>query len=78
MIWRMNARTKIYHVVKELRLHCYIEDKNGGQGKGYPNPNQTFQAKFNELLFISIALKVNQTFVDSLMISCEARMPLHR
>ena len=48
--------------------HPIIEDKNGGQGKGYPNPDQTFQAEFNELLFISIALKLNQNFVDSLMI----------
>jgi len=39
-----------------------IEDKNGAQGKGYPNPDQTFQAEFNELLFISIALKLNQNF----------------
>jgi hypothetical protein len=46
----------------------FIEDKNGGQGKGYPNPDQTFQAEFNELLFISIAWKLNQNFVDSLMI----------
>ena len=30
--------------------------------------DQTFQAEFNELLFISIALKLNQNFVDSLMI----------
>src|SRR5277367_7022110 len=45
-----------------------IEDKNGAQGKGYPNPDQTFQAEFNELLFISIALKLNQNFMDSLMI----------
>src|SRR5271155_979273 len=45
-----------------------IEDKNGGQGKGYPNSDQTFQAGFNELLFISISLKLNQNFVDSLMV----------
>ena len=43
-----------------------IEDKNGGQGKGYPNLDQTFQAEFNELLFIWIALKLNQNFMDSL------------
>ena len=36
-----------------------IEDKIGGQGKGYPKPGQTFQVRFNELLFISIALKPN-------------------
>ena len=45
-----------------------IEDKNGGQGKGYPNPDQTFQAEFNEMPFILIALKLNQSFMDSLMI----------
>jgi hypothetical protein len=38
------------------------------EGKGYLNPDQTFQAEFNELLFISIALKLNQNFVDSLII----------
>jgi hypothetical protein len=37
-----------------------VEDKNGGERKGYPNPDQTFQAEFNELLFISIALKPNR------------------
>jgi hypothetical protein len=45
-----------------------IEDKNGRQGKGYSNSDQTFQAEFNELLCISIALKLNQNFVDSVMI----------
>ena len=46
---------------------CIImEDKNGRQGKGYPNPDQTCQAEFNELVFISIALKLNQNFMDSL------------
>jgi len=43
-----------------------IKDKNGSQGKGYPNPDQTFQAEFNELLFIWIVLKLNQNFVNSL------------
>jgi len=33
-------------------------DKNSGQGKGYPNSDQTFQADFNELLFILISLKL--------------------
>ena len=44
-----------------------IEDKNGrpGQGKGYPNPDQTFQAEFNELLFISMGLRLNQNFMAS-------------
>jgi hypothetical protein len=36
-----------------------------GRGKVTPNPDQTFQAEFNELFFISIALKLNQNFVDS-------------
>lgn len=50
-------------------LDCIItEDKNGGQGEGYLNPDQTFRAEFNELLFISITLKLNQNFADSLMI----------
>jgi len=34
--------------------------------KGYSNPDQTFQAEFNELLFISVALKLTPNFVDSL------------
>jgi len=55
-----------------------IEDKNGGQGKVYPNPYQTFQAEFNELLFISIALKPNQNFMDCLMIRSRGTMQLHR
>jgi len=45
-----------------------IEDKNGSQGKGYLNPDQNFQAEFNELLFSWTALKLNQNFVNSLMI----------
>jgi len=46
--------------ISSIVLGCIIiEDKNGGQGKGYPNPDQTFQAEFNELLFISIALKLD-------------------
>jgi hypothetical protein len=44
-----------------------VEDKNGGEKKGYPNLDQTFQAEFNELLFISIALKLKLNFVDSLL-----------
>ena len=52
-----------------IALHI-IEDKNGREGKGYPNPDQTFRAEFNELLFISIALKAEQNFVNSLMIRC--------
>jgi len=36
-------------------LNCIIiEDKNGGYGKGYPMLEQTFQAHFNVVLFISI------------------------
>jgi hypothetical protein len=34
--------------------------------KGNPISEQTFQAEFNELLFISIALKLNPTFMDFL------------
>ena len=45
---------------------CIIEvDNNSGQRKGYPNLDQTFQAEFNELLFVSIVLKLNWIFVDS-------------
>ena len=51
------------------RSDCIIiEAKNGGQGKDCPSLDQTFQTEFNELLFISIAWKQNQNFVDSPMI----------
>jgi len=53
---------------KQSHDRIIIEDKKGGQRKGYPDPYQTFHPEFNELLFISIALKLNQNFVDSLMI----------
>jgi len=39
--------------------------------------DQTFQAEFNELLFISIALKLNQNFVDSLKYDPIARLECH-
>jgi hypothetical protein len=41
-------------------VHIYIigVDKNSGQGKGYPNSDQTFQADFNELLLLLISLKL--------------------
>ena len=55
-------------VTDHYSSYIFIEDKNGGQGKDYPNLDQTFQAEFNELLFIWIALRLNQNFVDSLMI----------
>ena len=46
---------------------CIIaEDKNDGKRKGYPNLEQTFQTEFNELFFISIVLKLNRIFLDSL------------
>ena len=35
-----------------------VEDKNGGEGKGFPNLDQIFQAESNELFFISIPLKL--------------------
>jgi hypothetical protein len=35
-------------------------DKKSRQGRGYPKLYQTFEACFNELLFISIALKLLQ------------------
>src|SRR5436305_11314833 len=35
-------------------------DKNNREGKGYPKLYQTFEACFNELPFISIALKLLQ------------------
>ena len=39
--------------------NCIIGvDNNGGQGKGYPNPDQAFQVDFNELLFTSTALQL--------------------
>ena len=50
-----------------VKTDCIIMGgKNGGQGKGYSGPDQAFQAEFNGLLFISIALKLNQNFVDRL------------
>jgi hypothetical protein len=60
----------------ELPDYVIVKDKNGGQGKGYPNPDQTFQAKFNGLLFISILLKLKQNFMDSLMIPSQANATL--
>ena len=39
-----------------------IEDKNGAQGKGYPNPDQTFQAEFNELLFYFDCIEAEPEF----------------
>ena len=44
-----------------------VEDKNSGEGKGYSFLDQIFKAESNELLFISIALKLNWNFVDSLL-----------
>jgi hypothetical protein len=38
--------------------YIVVVGKNGGQGKGYPKSDQTFQADFNELLFILIALNL--------------------
>jgi hypothetical protein len=37
------------------RIYIIGVKKDSGQGKGYPNPDQTFRADFNELLLISIA-----------------------
>ena len=59
------------------KLLIIIENMNGGQGKGYPNTDQTFQVKFNELLFISIALKLDQNFMDSLKYDPIARVKCH-
>jgi len=43
-----------------LNLNCIAaENENGGERKGYLNPDQVFLAEFNELLFSSIALKLN-------------------
>ena len=36
-------------------------NKNSGQGKGYPNTDQTFRADFSELLFILIWLELIET-----------------
>src|SRR5271156_6101624 len=48
------------------RANCIIGVKNnGGQGKGYPNLDQTFQADFNELLFTSTASKLIKTQLNS-------------
>jgi len=49
-----------------------------GKGKANPNPDQTFQAEFNELLFILIALKLIQNFVDSLVFRSPGLNALHR
>ena len=39
--------------------YIVVVDKNNSvQGKGYPKPDQTFEADFDESLFISIALKL--------------------
>src|SRR5579859_3965525 len=40
-------------------------DKNSGQRKGCPNPDQTFQADFNELPFILIVLKLIEILGNS-------------
>jgi hypothetical protein len=42
-----------------LHTSIVVEDKNGGGRKGYPILDQTFHAEFNELLCISIVLKLN-------------------
>jgi hypothetical protein len=53
-------RPKDHHTI------CIIgEDNNGGQGKGYPKSDQTFQADFNELLFVLIALKLIEILSNS-------------
>ncbi len=38
-----------------LDRYIIVVDKNSGEGKGYPKPDQTFEADFNESFFISIA-----------------------
>jgi hypothetical protein len=40
-------------------------NKNSGQGKGYPNSDETFQDDFNELLFILIVLKLIEILGNS-------------
>lgn len=46
--------------------YVIVEDRNCEERKDYSNLDQTFQVEFNELLFISLALKLNRIFVDSL------------
>jgi len=76
----LSDRLQLYLQENGMRaLGCIIiEDKNGGQGKGCPNADQTFQAEFNELLFVSTALKLNQNFVDSVMIRSRSLNDFHR
>ena len=67
IIWK-SLIDSIKSITQPTKLAPYciiIEDKKGGQGEVYPNLDQTFQAEFNELLFISSALKLNWNFIDS-------------
>jgi hypothetical protein len=40
-------------------------NKNSGQGKGYPNSDETFQDDFNELLSILIVLNLIEILGNS-------------
>jgi len=46
----------VLHSGRRFPVYIVGVYKNSGQGKGYPNSDQTFHADFNELLFILIAL----------------------
>jgi hypothetical protein len=45
-------------VEAEPSIYIMGEDKNSGKGKVWRKSDQTFQADFNELLFILLALKL--------------------
>ena len=52
--------------MRRPNTNCIIGvDNNDGQGKGYPNPDQAFQADFNELLFTSTALQLIKMQLNS-------------
>ena len=59
-------------------LGCMKRRMAGRERLPKPNPDQICRAEFNELLFISIALKLKQNFVDFLMIRSRGLNALHR
>jgi hypothetical protein len=62
---RQNAVNSVilpFFLLRYSILNCIDGmDKNGVEGKGYSNLDQTFQARLNELLFIWIVLKLGQS-----------------
>ena len=60
-------------------LDCIIiEDKNSGQGKVTQIQTILFKPSSMNCFFILIALKLNQNFMDCLMIRSRGSMRLHR